>query len=143
MGPSDRVVLTQQPALPSRCAVCLRSADGKLQFVDFGLSFDIDGAVNICTDCVVNIGEVCGLVPVAQVDEAVRECSDALQIVERLQEENGTLRESLDIVSRFSVNLVDHDSASESVTIDLVQAGVGTVSNVTLESGSDDRETSE
>jgi hypothetical protein len=49
---SGRVKLVTEPALPATCAICVRSADGTIKFVDFNVSLDYYGAVVICEDCI-------------------------------------------------------------------------------------------
>jgi hypothetical protein len=48
----SRVALITEPALPAECVICKRSANGKVQFVDFNASLDYYGAIVICEDCI-------------------------------------------------------------------------------------------
>lgn len=138
---ADKVQLTKYPPLPSRCAICLFPSDGKREFIDFQLSFDYEGAVVICTECWLPVAERLGYAPQRILDDAARETQMALDMVERLQVENGQLRESLDTMSRFSIAPVSGNSGSDSFTIELVPAGPNARGTTFEGSGTDDRET--
>lgn len=56
-----KTVLWPEP-LPRRCIACGRGSDGKIHFIDFGMSIDMWGAVLFCTDCYVEGAEAFGLI---------------------------------------------------------------------------------
>lgn len=55
-----KVALVKYPALPSTCLVCNGSADGKKDFVDWGMNVDWYGALVICEFCIVECLETVG-----------------------------------------------------------------------------------
>lgn len=48
---SGRVRIVTEPALPATCAICVRSANGQIRFIDFNADLDYYGAIVICEDC--------------------------------------------------------------------------------------------
>lgn len=95
---SDKITLTKYPALPSHCAICLHGSDGKLDFVDFQLSFDYEGVVVICVPCWESAASLLGFVS----KETWEQAADQLRVlhnrVEELQEENAKLQLALDSI---------------------------------------------
>lgn len=100
--------LTREPALPMKCVGCGRPADGKLEFVDFNVSFDYEGAILICRPCGLDIGRLVGLVDSNKIEEAAQEASltaqsleEAQQNVIRLTDQLTAYRSVLDSISNL------------------------------------------
>ncbi len=114
---SDKITLTQYPALPSKCPICFRGADGELEFIDFQLSFDFDGAVTPCTDCWKTSAELLGYVS----EDKIQPLLDKLEITEGLlrtvNNERDELQSALDSLFAVRPDLKsDNSSIDESET---------------------------
>lgn len=120
---SDKVVLTKYPIAPSKCVVCLRSANGELNFIDFQMSLDIYGSVNICVDCLAPIAQLLGFVEKGLLNDADDQIRNLVESNRKLVAENEQLHAiiaSLSVV-RPDLKLRDlpvDESPSESVESD-------------------------
>ena len=106
LSQSDKVTITQYPALPSLCRVCNFSADGKREFIDFQLSFDIDGAINICTSCMVNIVQALGFIEPSEGDRLKAQVESLTDINRELTENNARLNTTIDAILGIRPGLV-------------------------------------
>lgn len=107
MGPSDKVQLTKYPIAPSTCVVCLRSADGELNFIDFQMSLDVYGSVNICVECLAPIAQLLGFVEKNFLDDADEQIRNLVDMNRKLTEDNGKLRSTLDSLFDLRPDLID------------------------------------
>lgn len=107
---SDKITLTKYPALPSKCAACLRGSDGSLEFVDFQVSFDWEGAVVICTDCWKTAAELIQYVSADEIAPLVMDIQELQSTVERLTHERDTVQSALDSLLAVRPDLVHHNS---------------------------------
>lgn len=98
LSQSDKIVLTKYPALPSKCAVCHHGSDGVLEFVDFQLSFDYEGVVVICVNCMVNVAQVLDLVPRKELSEQAQQIENLVTRCRELTLENDRLNASIDSI---------------------------------------------
>lgn len=115
LSQSDKVTITQYPALPSLCRVCNFSADGNREFVDFQLSFDIDGAINICTFCMVNIVQALGFIDPSEAQGLMDRISTLLETNKELAENNARLNTTLDSILGVRPDLVRDRLLSDEV----------------------------
>lgn len=120
-SPSDRITTTEYPALPSLCRICNRGPNGRLKFIDFELSFDYDGAINFCEDCMLNIAQTLGFL--------------SHEEAERLGVETNALKVELDLVRRNNEQL---QSTLDSI---LNYAGVDTYHRVSVNVDADEDST--
>jgi regulator of replication initiation timing len=104
---SDKVTVTKYPPLPSKCRVCLRDSNGQVEFVDFQLSFDYEGAVNICIDCMRNIAQVLGFIDQSEGDSLKAQVQSLVEINRELAENNDRLNTSLDLLLSLRPSLAD------------------------------------
>lgn len=88
---SDKVVLTKYPIAPSKCVVCLRSSNGQLNFIDFQMSLDIYGSVNICVDCLAPIAHLLGFVEKGLLNDADEQIRNLVESNRKLVAENEQL----------------------------------------------------
>jgi hypothetical protein len=66
----SRVRVLDNPILaPGQCCLCGSAGDGKRKFIDFGKQLDWYGAVYFCTECVREVAEASGFIPVASFDK--------------------------------------------------------------------------
>ena len=93
---SDKVVLTKYPIAPSKCVVCLRSSNGELNFIDFQMSLDIYGSVNICVDCMAPIAQLLGFVEKNFLDDADEQIRNLVESNRKLIAENERLNATID-----------------------------------------------
>lgn len=70
---SQKMFITNSPALPARCVVCYSDAKSNQSFIDFGMQLDFYGAILICDLCMVNAAELVGFIPVAKFLETQQE----------------------------------------------------------------------
>lgn len=106
---SDKVVLTKYPIAPSKCVVCLRSSNGQLDFIDFQMSLDIYGSVNICVDCLRSVAPLIGLVAgelLAGADDQIRNLVESNR---ELYENNAKLNATIDSLLSVRPNLKQRD----------------------------------
>jgi hypothetical protein len=106
---SDKVVLTKYPIAPSQCVVCLRSSNGTLNFIDFQMSLDIYGSVNICVDCLVSVAPLLGLVDATAINEANEQIRNLVETNRELYENNARLNATIDSLLNIRPNLVERD----------------------------------
>jgi hypothetical protein len=114
---SDKVVLTKYPIAPSKCVVCLRSSNGELNFIDFQMSLDIYGSVNICVDCVISVAPLLGLVAgdlLVGADEQIR---SLVEINRELVENNERLNATLDSLLNLRPDLKQRDLSTHAESI--------------------------
>jgi hypothetical protein len=120
---SDKVVLTKYPIAPSKCVVCLRSSNGQLNFIDFQMSLDIYGSVNICVDCVRSVAPLVGLVAGELLEGADEQIRNLVESNRKLIADNERLNSTLDSLVGLRPNLIERDlpvdeGSSESVESD-------------------------
>lgn len=106
---SDKVVLTKYPIAPSKCVVCLRSSDGQLEFIDFQMSLDIYGSVNICVDCIRSVAPLVGLVAGELVIGADEQVRNLVEMNRELVENNERLNSTLDSLLNLRPDLKQRD----------------------------------
>ncbi len=103
---SDKVVLTKYPSLPSTCVICLRSSDGVLEFIDFQMSLDIYGSVNICVECVALVAKgLLGFVEPSGIDALTQQIANLVEINRELKKENDLHNATLDALLKLRPNL--------------------------------------
>jgi hypothetical protein len=107
---SDKVVLTKYPIAPSKCVVCLRSSNGELNFIDFQMSLDIYGSVNICTDCMATVAKgLLGFVEPKDIDALSGQVTNLVEMNRELKTENDKLRSTLDSLFDLRPDLKQRD----------------------------------
>lgn len=107
---SDKVILTKYPIAPSKCVVCLRSSNGDLNFIDFQMSLDIYGSVNICVDCICSVAKgLLGFVEPKDIDALSGQVSNLVEMNRELKTENDKLRSTLDSLFDFRPDLKQCD----------------------------------
>lgn len=107
---SDKVVLTKYPIAPSKCVVCLRSSNGELNFIDFQMSLDIYGSVNICTDCMATVAKgLMGFVEPKDIDALSSQVTNLVEMNRELKTENDKLRSTLDSLFDLRPDLKQRD----------------------------------
>lgn len=114
---SDKVVLTKYPIAPSKCVVCLRSANGDLNFIDFQMSLDIYGSVNICVDCVRSVAPLVGLVDATAINEANDQIRNLVETNRELYENNERLNSTIDSLVGIRPNLIERDLSAHAESI--------------------------
>ncbi len=142
MSQSDKVTLTKYPALPSLCRVCNFSADGNREFVDFQLSFDVDGAINICEFCMVNIVEALGFVSPEKNDLNKETISTLTAQVNELSENNERLNATLDALIGLRPDLVSDSVLPDEVASEQSDSDTGQL-ELAFEGDSDSTESGE
>lgn len=110
---SDKVVLTKYPIAPSKCVVCLRSANGELNFIDFQMSLDIYGSVNICTECIAPVAQLLGYVEKNLLNDADKQISNLVEMNRELAENNAKLNATLDSLLNLRPGIVPGDLSSD------------------------------
>lgn len=123
LSQSDKVVLTKYPVAPSKCVVCLRSSNGQLNFIDFQMSLDIYGSVNICVDCLRSVAPLLGLVAGELLEGADEQIRNLVESNRKLIADNERLNTTIDSLVGLRPNLVERnlpadESTSESVESD-------------------------
>lgn len=120
--------LVTQTQLPHRCLSCGRNADGRIKFLDFGLSLDVEdplfigvpdsalGVVYICEDCGREAAALLGCLPAPVAEdikwkllEAESHTKDLEKEIERLR----TLNESYTTVLRNLGAIAPNANAGE------------------------------
>lgn len=107
--------LITETALPHKCMACGLNADGSRKFVDFGVSFDYEGAMLICSDCAEAIGRLMNLITRDEHDRAVEAltlCQEKLRTAETMINELTAAFTTIDFVHS---HLDDMRSAGDSV----------------------------
>lgn len=96
--------LVTQTQLPHRCLACGKNADGKIQFLDFGLSLDTEdplfigvpdsalGVIYICEDCGREAAAVLGCLSPQATNELSMKFEELISHLETEQQENDRLR---------------------------------------------------
>ncbi len=140
---SDRITITRQPPLPSRCCICNFSADGTRRFLDFEMSLDIYGAVVICEACVAPVAQLFGYVLSTELNSANVVIDILENKIAELQDNNERLNATLDSILHLRPDLgssgISSAEVSDSVTVsDDFEFGIELDSE-----GSDDREVDE
>lgn len=102
---SDKIVLTKYPIAPSKCVVCLRSSDGVLNFIDFQMSLDIYGSVNICVDCIRSVASLINLVDSVAIEQADEQIRSLVELNRELTENNAKLNATIDSLLNVRPNL--------------------------------------
>jgi hypothetical protein len=116
---SDKTVLTKYPIAPSKCVICLRGSDGELNFIDFQMSLDVYGSVNICVECLAPVAQLLGFVEKSFLNDADLQIRNLVETNRELQENNVRLNATLDSLLAMRPNLtVDHLSSDESAVED-------------------------
>src|SRR5688572_4683579 len=93
---ADKVTFTKYPIAPHRCVICLRSANGEINFIDFQMNLDIYGSVNICTECLVPVAQMMGFVEKNFLHEAEEHISNLVDTNRELTIRNAELNTTLD-----------------------------------------------
>lgn len=106
---SDKVVLTKYPIAPSKCVVCLRSSNGELNFIDFQMSLDIYGSVNICVDCLAPIAQLLGFVEKGLLNDADDQIRNLVESNRKLVADNERLNATLDTLLYLRPDLKQRD----------------------------------
>lgn len=106
---SDKVVTTKYPIAPSTCVVCLRSANGELEFIDFQMNLDIYGSVNICFDCMAPVADLLGYVKKKALEDADMQIRNLVEMNRELVENNERLNATLDSILKLRPDVVTSD----------------------------------
>ena len=123
--PNDKVVLTTYPSLPSTCVICLRSSNGELEYIDFQMSLDIYGSVNICIDCVASVAKShLEMATKEEYEDTQEQVRNLVEINRELVDTNERLNATMDSLVSLRPNLIerrlpidensDQDSESDS-----------------------------
>lgn len=110
---SDKITLTKYPPLPSKCASCFRGSDGTLEFVDFQISFDYEGAVVICTECWATAAELIKYVSVDEIAPLMMEIDHLRGELEKVSNERDSVQHAMDSLLAVRPNLVSNDHTSD------------------------------
>jgi len=114
---SDKVVLTKYPIAPSKCVVCLRSSNGELNFIDFQMSLDIYGSVNICTDCMATVAKgLMGFVEPKDIDALSSQVTNLVEMNRELKKENEQYRTTLDSLFNLRPDIKQRDLPADEST---------------------------
>ncbi|HEY9658388.1 MAG TPA: hypothetical protein V6C65_08045 [Allocoleopsis sp.] len=117
METSDKAVLTKYPALPSTCVICLRSSNGELDFVDFQMSLDIYGSVNICIDCVASVAKgLLNYVSAEEVEDLNAQIRNLVDMNRELAENNERLNTTMDSLLDLRPDIVERRLPSDAST---------------------------
>lgn len=111
LTPTDKTVLTKYPLAPSKCVICLRGSNGELNFIDFQMSLDIYGSVNLCVDCVATVAQLIGFVEKNFLTEVEDQLRNMIETNRELYKENAELNATLDNLLNLRPNL-DRGSVS-------------------------------
>lgn len=115
LSTSDRIQVTKYPPLPHTCIVCNFSADGKREFLDWGVNLDYYGAVVVCSECATSVGLAADMVPVSRLNEAVTKLISQENKTAELIKENGELRATIDSLVGVRPDLSDRISDESAV----------------------------
>lgn len=117
LSQSDKVVLTKYPIAPSVCVVCLRSSNGELEFIDFQMSLDIYGSVNICVDCVATVAKgLLGWVGPQDIDALTQQVSNLVEMNRELKKENEQYRTTLDSLFNLRPDIKQRNLSTDEST---------------------------
>lgn len=121
--------LVTQTQLPHRCLACGRNADGRIRFLDFGLSLDTEdplfigvpdsalGVIYICEDCGREAASVLGCLPPQATQELSMKLTELVNDLEKEQKENDRLRTLVasltNVLNSFGVVLPKSEDDSE------------------------------
>lgn len=94
----SKIQVVKHPPLPATCAVCNRSANGNVDFLDWNLSLDYYGAVLLCEDCAREMVSILGFAPVAEVENRNEQIENLTLRNRELVEENDRVRAALNSV---------------------------------------------
>jgi hypothetical protein len=110
---SDKITLTRYPVAPCKCPICHRGSDGALEFIDFQLSFDFDGAVTPCVDCWKTAAELIGYVSEDKIQPLLDQLKAAQTQLESVSNERDQLQSTLDSLFAVRPNLKSDNSGSD------------------------------
>lgn len=109
---AGRIQMTLSPMLPATCAVCNRSANNEVRFIDFAKNLDYYGAIVICESCIVEAAELFDCAPVALANHLAEEVESLREILQEVQENNVRLNTTLDSLLLLRPNLFSDDSTA-------------------------------
>jgi uncharacterized UBP type Zn finger protein len=106
--PNDKVVLTKYPIAPSVCVICLRSSNGELDYIDFQMSLDIYGSVNICVECVASVAKShLDMVSREEYEDTLEQIRNLVEINRELADNNERLNATMDSLVNLRPSLVE------------------------------------
>jgi hypothetical protein len=109
-------------SLPHKCVACGSEADGRKEFVDFGISFDFEGCIYFCMGCAEEIARTIGFITSEERDNALLR----MEVAEgKLEEERNRVRTLTDTFVAFNIpdGVSSNDSDSDLQTDPLFEAG--------------------
>lgn len=106
---SDKAVVTKYPIAPSQCVVCLRSANGVIDFIDFQMNLDIYGSVNICADCMAPVADLLGYVKKSELEDIKVQNNNLVDMNRELVDNNERLNATLDSILKLRPDVVTSD----------------------------------
>lgn len=106
---SDKAVVTKYPIAPSQCVICLRSSNGVLDFIDFQMSLDIYGSVNICADCMAPVADLLGYVKRETVASIQEQNNNLVDMNRELVAQNEQLNATLDSILKLRPDVQSGD----------------------------------
>lgn len=110
--------LITETALPHKCMACGLNADGRREFVDFGISYDYEGAMLICSDCAEAIGRLMGLISRDEHDTAVAALVASKVKLDTAEEKINELTAAITTFSFVRSHLGDMRSINDSIKQD-------------------------
>lgn len=124
MATVSKIKVVKHPALPATCAVCYRSADGVVDFLDWQLSLDYYGAVLVCEDCAREMLVVLGFAPVAEVTSRNEQIENLTIRNRELVEENERVRAALNSILAVRPDLRSDSDGNDDLDSENSQAGI-------------------
>lgn len=116
---SGRVRVVTEPALPAICAMCKKSANGAIRFIDFQFDMDYYGAVVFCEDCMKECMIALDFVPASFFEEErdlTNRLEAALEVANNELDKYRSIVTSLRDVGVISEpDVVDAENSDESV----------------------------
>jgi hypothetical protein len=110
---SDKATVTKYPIAPATCVICLRSANGVIDFVDFQMSLDVYGSVNICADCMAPVANMLGYVKSSEVEDILMQNNNLVDMNRELVENNERLNTTLDSILKLRPDVLPSDLSAD------------------------------
>jgi hypothetical protein len=106
---SDKATVTKYPIAPATCVICLRSANGVLDFIDFQMNLDVYGSVNICVDCLAPVADLIGYVKKTEYEQVKEQNNNLVDMNRELVENNERLNSTLDSLLKLRPDVLHSD----------------------------------
>jgi hypothetical protein len=93
-----QIITTTQ--LPHKCVACGSEADGRKEFIDFGISFDFEGCIYFCMGCAEEVARTIGFITSEELESALSR-TEAME--RELEEERNRVRALTDTFTAFNI----------------------------------------